>query len=1000
MPILSLNPQDVASAQLNINLPLGYGFVRARGNEVLNHALINKNRVVIRILSEGEMDGIERLWINSALANSADTTLVHFHPGVDGTLGAGLNPQSTGRPPGAVNGNLIINGDGETGVVGSQAPNWILLNGSSLVVANDFSHSGLNSLKVTSTGAADCYSYQEVSVVDGATYRLQGWIKTTAIAASAGHGAVLNIDIVAGVTGFTIVSKTGTDFSPTQPDVGIAADGAAHGFTFVSCIFRPVGSGIVRLYLQLGYGVGLVGSAWFDDVQIFLADQDVDSFWSLVPANFIPTTFSRKAYLMLNVPPDPAAPTATLDIIADLRGCKVRQFDAAGNQTGYAFSTNGAEQVLDVILRTMLKPEWNPILASAPGGDLVAAEKARINFAAFADSVNWCNTVLASGQKRFESSLAFTQQTSVQDALNQLLAMSQLYITEAAGQIYICADKPRTSTFLLTSDHVLSGQTQFDKINLHGANNRFIGNFNDLNAQDAADLDTPANSALVRTGNGIVTAKFLTDHPFQINGNVQIVPPQDGSTHDTGFDGVFQVSSIPASNKIAYAQSGHANWLLHSEEFDNAVWTKQTGVTVTPNTAVDPIGGNTADTISTGSTSDGVFQSTSLVSQNGVQVTFSVWLRAAANVAATLQVVRSGADLEQIFITVTPVWQRFIMTHSPTWTAAAAVQANILIAATSSIFAWGAQIEDGTVATQYRQTTSGVSGSISGNGYAGSPESRFAVRAPIVDHEQHQNAIGQRGLSLTPIFHVSPVTYNLGNNTYERVNRILNFLSARNLGLPQIPYLAPWSGTVTCFLDAVDTSIPGNPRTLIEQLCGDIITVDATVSEEYQGDYEIMQAEYTVPAADGTSSDGSQQDGPTIQLTLLQYEPAAFSDGALPFQPVRVSIPSGLVPLSAVDPTGVLRLKGTFRNNPVNSNGILTGANPLSQSGTSTTILLAACVIQFGDGPVAYNTGSINPGSLGQWCIYCKDPNFAGGPVILLFTQNTHIKTSDNGIVV
>jgi hypothetical protein len=1006
VPTLTLDPSDVANAQLGINLPVLYGYGRVRGNEVLNHALDNKNRIVTRLMSEGEDDGIERLWINSALANHADTTLVHFHPGVDGVLGVGLTPVSTGRPPGAVNGNLVINGDAETGVVGTQAPSWILLNGNNLVIANDFAHSGANSLKITNGVATDSFSYEEYSVVDGGTYRLQAWIKTTAITTSAGHGAVLNVDPVWGVTGFNIVSKTGTDFLSTQPDVGIPADGAAHAFTFVECVFRPIGTGNIRLYIQLGYGVGLVGSAWFDDVKLFLADQDVDSFWSLLPANFQPTTYSRKSYLMLNVPPDPAAPSATLDIIADMRGCKLRQFDGFGNQTGYSFSTNGAEQVLDAILRSMLKPEWNPIAAAAPGGDLAAAEKARINFSAFADSVAWCNAILANGQKRFESSLAIVQQTALSDALAQLLMMSQLYITEAAGQIYICPDKPRTSTFILTSDHVLPGMANFDKINLHGANNRFIGNYNDLNAQDAVDLDTPGNSALLRSGTGIVTALFLATHPFKVNDSVQIVPPQDGSTHDTGFDGVFNVATIPAANKITYAQNGHANWFLWSEDFTNAVWVKGTNVTVTANTQqgpFDPPGTTTADTIATGVTAvQGVFQASGLTSQNGVPVTFTVWLRAAANTAASLLINRPvGTDAETVAITITPIWQPFSFTHSPTWTGSGTVQAVIFITnAASAIFAWGAQIEDGSVPTTYRKNTTSMSGVISGNGFAGTPESRFAVRAPLVDHEQHQNAIGQRGLSLSPIFHVSPVTLNLGNNTAERVQRILNFRSARSLGIPTTPYIAPWAGTVTCFMDAVDTSIPGNPRTLIEQLCGDIITVDATVSEEYQGDYEIKQAQYVVPAADGSSSDGTQQEGPTIELTLQQYLAAAFSDGILTALPVRVSVPRALVPIAVADPNGVLRLRGTFRNNPVNSNGIFTAANPVTQSGTSTTINIAACVIQFGDGQVSYNSGSVNPGSFGQWCVYCIDPNFTGGTVVFLATQNTHIKTSNNGIIV
>jgi hypothetical protein len=819
---VSLNPADVANAQLGISLPVIYGFVRGQGNEVLNHALPSKNRIVIRILSEGEIDGIDRLYINSKVANAADTTLVHFHPGIDGVLGHGLTPDSNG------------------------------------------------------------------------------------------------------------------------------------------------------------------------------GDQLVDNFWSQLPANFVPTTFSRKAYLMLNVPPDPAAPSATLTVVGDYRGCKVRQFDSSSNQTGYAFSTNGAEQCLDAILRTMLKPEWNPSAAAAGGGDLVAAEKARIDWAAYADAVAWCNTLLANGQKRFESSMAFAQQTPLIDALKQLCMMSQLYITEAAGRIFIRADEPRASTFIMTSSHVVAGAAQFDKINLHGAQNRFIANYNDLNAQGIADIDIPANIGLVRSGTGFVTVLTKTNHPFTVGMNVQVVPPIDGSSHDGAFDGMFPITSLPAANKFMYAQAGRYNDLLWSEDFTNAVWTKQTNITVTGNTQVDPLGGTTADTISSGVTAgQGVFQPSGLTSTNGVQYTFSVWLKAAANTAASILVDRSaagaGADVESLAITVTNVWQRFTFTHSATWTGAQAVTAAIVLTnAASAIFAWGAQLEDGTVATTYRQTTSAPNGVVSGNGTVGTPESRFALRAPVVDHQQHQNAIGQRGLSLTPIFRVVPITVNMGNNTDERVKRILNFLSARNLGLPTTPYVAPWSGTVTCFMDAVDV----NNNALISQLCGDIITIDATVSEEYQADYEIMKAVYTVPAADGSNnSSGGQSNFATIDLTLTQYLAAAFSDTSLVAQSLRASIPSGLVPIAQVDSLGIQRLAGTFQNNPTNVQSYFTGANPLSQSSTSTTILIASNTIQFGAGQVSYNSGSVNPGSYGTYTVYARDPKFTGGAVTYLVVLSTALST-------
>ena len=91
------------------------------------------------------------------------------------------------------------------------------------------------------------------------------------------------------------------------------------------------------------------------------------------------------------------------------------------------------------------------------------------------------------------------------------------------------------------------------------------------------------------------------------------------------------------------------------------------------------------------------------------------------------------------------------------------------------------------------------------------------------------------------------------------------------------------------------------------------------------------------------------------------------------------------------------RLAGAFRNNPVNVQGVYTAANPLSQDGTETNILVAASTQQFGDGTVDYNSGSVDPGSYGTFYVYADDPTFAGGAVIYQATANVHDLTAANG---
>lgn len=166
--------------------------------------------------------------------------------------------------------NMVLNGGGQKGALGSQAPNWTFGAGNALVPATDDAKFGDRSLKHNNPTAADSFSSQDFSVLASVPYEVSGWIKTTALpAADPGLGAVLNIDAVTGITGFTILEKVGDDFTAIQPDVGILANGVAHDWTFVRARFIPTGAdGTIRLYVQLGHGGGQSGTAWFDGIRL------------------------------------------------------------------------------------------------------------------------------------------------------------------------------------------------------------------------------------------------------------------------------------------------------------------------------------------------------------------------------------------------------------------------------------------------------------------------------------------------------------------------------------------------------------------------------------------------------------------------------------------------------------------------------------------------------------------------------------------------------------
>ncbi len=155
--------------------------------------------------------------------------------------------------------------------------------GNDITAATDFFQLGGFSLKIDNTVGNDSYAGQRFYVVTGKRYRVSAWIKTNALpTADAGSGAFIDVNTVSGPTGFTIISKTtiGTDPSGTQPDCGIAADGAAHAFTHVECIFEVTGgNGTIDVLLKLGYGGNQSGIAWFDDVwfqEVYIAGATPD----------------------------------------------------------------------------------------------------------------------------------------------------------------------------------------------------------------------------------------------------------------------------------------------------------------------------------------------------------------------------------------------------------------------------------------------------------------------------------------------------------------------------------------------------------------------------------------------------------------------------------------------------------------------------------------------------------------------------------------------------
>ena len=144
------------------------------------------------------------------------------------------------------------------------------------------------------------------------------------------------------------------------------------------------------------------------------------------------------------------------------------------------------------------------------------------------------------------------------------------------------------------------------------------------------------------------------------------------------------------------------NLLTFTEQFDNAVWLKFRG-SITATNVTDPLGGSTADTF-TGSDTDANLRQV-LTSVTSPYV-FSVWLRVPSGTLNTnIYLTTASGVVATTNVNLTTDWQRFQVTGS--FTTGGEVRAQVgganTINSGQSVNLWGAQLELGSVATDYQR---------------------------------------------------------------------------------------------------------------------------------------------------------------------------------------------------------------------------------------------------------------------------------------------------------
>ena len=137
--------------------------------------------------------------------------------------------------------------------------------------------------------------------------------------------------------------------------------------------------------------------------------------------------------------------------------------------------------------------------------------------------------------------------------------------------------------------------------------------------------------------------------------------------------------------------------IQYSEEFSGASWFKSGNAFVSDNFAISPDGNLNGSKFTFDGTTNATVNTTISVT-NGVSYTFSVWLKNDNLSDPTKVWVGLSTTTQGEYVTVTNVWKRFIITSTSNGTLE---YPRVQTSEVGSVFAWGAQLEQGSYPTSY-----------------------------------------------------------------------------------------------------------------------------------------------------------------------------------------------------------------------------------------------------------------------------------------------------------
>lgn len=205
---------------------------------------------------------------------------------------------------------------------------------------------------------------------------------------------------------------------------------------------------------------------------------------------------------------------------------------------------------------------------------------------------------------------------------------------------------------------------------------------------------------------------------------VRVRRPTDNVEVDVPFRG----TDVSESFLKSYTGGFGTNLLRYTEEFDNAFWNKDVGVTVTPNAVASPIGTLTADLLDFG-----VFDGNKALFAPGgaANQVFSVYIRAAPGNEGKFVSVR--VNQTTLPVQVTADWQRFFIYAPQGAPQAVEVTQKGTTAQNCAqrVYLWGAQLEVGSTPTDYdyKQATAAATDAFVTTWYDQSGNARNATQA-------------------------------------------------------------------------------------------------------------------------------------------------------------------------------------------------------------------------------------------------------------------------------